>query len=58
VRVWPRAIVAITGFVVSVSVAAAALDRPNVPLDWQHGEASRLIYDCEPVQLLGGKACR
>jgi hypothetical protein len=28
------------------------------PLDWQHGEAGRLIYDCEPVQLLGGGLCR
>ena len=27
-------------------------------LDWQHGEAGRLIYDCEPVQLLGGGLCR
>ena len=28
------------------------------PLDWQHGEAGRLIYDCEPLQLLGGGVCR
>ena len=28
------------------------------PLDWQHGEAGRLIYDCEPVQLLGGGLCK
>jgi arylsulfatase A-like enzyme len=28
------------------------------PLDWQHGEAGRLIYDCEPVPLLGGGLCR
>jgi arylsulfatase A-like enzyme len=28
------------------------------PLDWQHGEAGRLIYDCEPVRLLGGGLCR
>ena len=27
------------------------------PLDWQHGEAGRLIYDCEPWQLLGGGLC-
>ncbi len=27
------------------------------PLDWQHGEAGRLIYDCEPVQALGGGVC-
>ena len=28
------------------------------PLDWQHGEAGRLIYDCEPFPLLGGGLCR
>jgi arylsulfatase A-like enzyme len=28
------------------------------PLDWQHGEAGRLIYDCEPVEWLGGGLCR
>ncbi len=28
------------------------------PLDWQHGEVGRLIYDCEPVQLLGGGVCK
>ena len=28
------------------------------PLDWQHGEAGRLLYDCEPVQLLGGGLCK
>ncbi|MCE2392501.1 MAG: sulfatase-like hydrolase/transferase, partial [Proteobacteria bacterium] len=27
-------------------------------LDWQHGEGGRLIYDCEPIQLLGGGLCR
>jgi arylsulfatase B len=27
-------------------------------LDYQHGEAGRLIYDCEPVQLLGGGLCK
>ncbi|MBW2271549.1 MAG: sulfatase-like hydrolase/transferase [Deltaproteobacteria bacterium] len=27
-------------------------------LDWQHGEVGRLLYDCEPVQLLGGGLCR
>ena len=27
------------------------------PLDWQHGEAGRLIYDCDPVQALGGGLC-
>jgi arylsulfatase B len=28
------------------------------PLDWQHGEAGRLIYDCEPYALLGGGLCK
>ncbi len=27
-------------------------------LDWQHGEAGRLIYDCEPYAILGGGLCR
>jgi hypothetical protein len=27
-------------------------------LDWQHGEAGRLIYDCEPWGWLGGGLCR
>ena len=27
-------------------------------LDWQHGEAGRLIYDCEPYPILGGGLCR
>lgn len=29
-----------------------------VPLDWQHGEAGRLIYDCEPLPATGGGLCR
>ncbi len=29
-----------------------------VPLDWQHGENGRLIYNCEPYQLLGGGLCK
>jgi arylsulfatase A-like enzyme len=28
------------------------------PLDWQHGEAGRLIYDCEPIGWLGGGLCK
>jgi hypothetical protein len=28
------------------------------PLDWQHGEAGRLIYDCEPYAFLGGGLCK
>jgi len=27
-------------------------------LDWQHGEAGRLIYNCEPYRLLGGGICK
>lgn len=27
-------------------------------LDWQHGEAGRLIYNCEPYRLAGGGLCR
>ena len=27
-------------------------------LDYQHGEAGRLIYDCEPIQILGGGICK
>ncbi len=28
------------------------------PLDWQHGEVGRLLYDCEPWEWLGGGFCR
>lgn len=28
------------------------------PLDWQHGESGRLIYDCEPYPMLGGGLCK
>ena len=28
------------------------------PLDWQHGEAGRLIYNCEPYKFAGGGLCR
>jgi len=28
------------------------------PLYWQHGEAGRLIYDCDPVECLGGGLCK
>ena len=27
-------------------------------LDYQHGEAGRLIYDCEPIKALGGGFCK
>jgi len=27
-------------------------------LDWQHGEAGRMIYDCEPYGFLGGGLCK
>jgi hypothetical protein len=40
--------------------AAPGMPPPHAirPLDWQHGESGRLIYDCEPVQLLGGGLCK
>jgi arylsulfatase B len=28
------------------------------PLDWQHGEAGRLKYNCEPYRMLGGGLCK
>ncbi|KZX60662.1 arylsulfatase [Halioglobus sp. HI00S01] len=28
------------------------------PLDWQHGEAGRLIYNCEPYKFAGGGLCK
>ena len=28
------------------------------PLDWQHGEVGRLIYNCEPYEFLGGGLCK
>ncbi len=28
------------------------------PLDWQHGDAGRLIYNCEPYKYLGGGLCK
>jgi arylsulfatase A-like enzyme len=27
-------------------------------LDWQHGEAGRLIYNCEPYRFVGGGLCK
>ncbi len=27
-------------------------------LDWMHGEAGRLLYDCEPYPMLGGGLCK
>lgn len=27
-------------------------------LDWQHGEAGRLIYNCEPYSFIGGGLCK
>ncbi len=27
-------------------------------LDWMHGEAGRLIYDCDPYEFLGGGLCK
>jgi arylsulfatase A-like enzyme len=39
--------------------AAPGMPPPNAlrPLDWMHGEAGRLLYDCEPWLLRGG-LCR
>lgn len=28
------------------------------PLDWQHGESGRLIYNCTPYRMLGGGLCK
>ena len=28
------------------------------PLDWQHGESGRLIYNCEPYKYIGGGLCK
>jgi arylsulfatase A-like enzyme len=28
------------------------------PLDWQHGESGRLIYNCEPYKFAGGGLCK
>ena len=43
--------------------AAPAPGMPPDPrtkqiLDWQHGEAGRLLYDCDPYPWLGGGLCR
>jgi len=53
---------------VNYPVPIAALQEqpaPGMPpafalpiLDYQHGEAGRLIYDCEPYALLGGGLCK
>jgi len=32
--------------------------RTKQILDWQHGEAGRLLYDCNPYPWLGGGLCR
>jgi arylsulfatase A-like enzyme len=32
--------------------------RTKQILDWQHGEAGRLLYDCDPYPWLGGGLCR
>lgn len=41
------------------------LPAPGMPpafalpvLDWQHGDAGRLIYNCEPYSFLGGGLCK
>ena len=33
-------------------------ERALRPLDWQYGEAGRLIYNCEPYPWLGGGLCQ
>jgi arylsulfatase A-like enzyme len=40
--------------------AAAGMPPPHalMPLDWQHGEAGRLIYNCEPYKFVGGGLCK
>jgi len=52
------------GYPVSID-ALQATPAPGMPpsfalpvLDFQHGEAGRLIYDCEPYSLLGGGLCK
>jgi arylsulfatase B len=53
---------------VSYPVPVSALQKQPAPgmapayaipiLDFQHGEAGRLIYDCEPYAVLGGGLCK
>lgn len=40
--------------------AAPGMPPPHAlrPLDWQHGEAGRLIYNCEPYRFAGGGLCK
>jgi arylsulfatase A-like enzyme len=42
------------------ATAAPGMPPPDTLriLDFMHGEAGRLIYDCEPVQILGGGLCK
>jgi arylsulfatase A-like enzyme len=42
------------------STPAPGMPPPDAlrALDWLHGEAGRLIYDCEPYPFLGGGLCR
>jgi arylsulfatase A-like enzyme len=42
------------------STSAPGMPPPEAlrVLDYMHGEAGRLIYDCEPVGFLGGGLCR
>jgi len=35
-----------------------APDHARRILDMQHGEAGRLLYDCEPYSSLGGGLCK
>ena len=42
------------------SEAAPGMPPPYAlkSLDWQHGEAGRLIYNCEPYKYIGGGLCK
>ncbi len=42
------------------STPAPGMPPPNALriLDYMHGEAGRLIYDCEPIRVLGGGLCK
>jgi len=42
------------------STSAPGMPPPDTLriLDYMHGEAGRLIYDCEPVQIVGGGLCK
>ncbi|MFT4517706.1 MAG: arylsulfatase B [Halioglobus sp.] len=47
-------------FAETQDVSAPGMPPPHAlkPLDWQHGEAGRLIYNCEPYRIAGGGVCK